>query len=146
MSGQRFFFFFGFRDLGSFGPSCRGSRDWRGIPFFPSSSCFSGHWHAACQYVASQCELPCPAGWQREKRHTHTHMHKQNRPLPAGRSQNAAPASFFAGSDNSDHLSTCTAYLATVKPKKKKHPCSKQEDASVSASWKLVSCEEKRGV
>lgn len=42
--------------------------------FFPSSSCFSGHWHAARQYVASQCELPCPAGWQREKRHTHTHV------------------------------------------------------------------------
>lgn len=32
--------------------------------FFP---CVSGHWHAARQYVASQCELSCPAGWQREE-------------------------------------------------------------------------------
>lgn len=60
---------FCFRGLGSSSISCRGSLDWRGIPF---SSCFSGHWHAARQYVASQCELLCPAGWQRKETHTHT--------------------------------------------------------------------------
>lgn len=48
-------------------------------PFF-FLSCFSGHWHAARQYVASQCELSWPAGWQREAAHT-------NWLLPGSRSQ-----------------------------------------------------------
>lgn len=69
-----FFCFFVFCVLvsGAFGSStvsCRGSLDWRGIPFFFCFffPCVSGHWHAARQYVASQCELSCPAGWQREE-------------------------------------------------------------------------------
>lgn len=41
---------------------------------------FSGHWHAARQYVASLCELLCPAGWQRRAT-------RANWLLPASRSQ-----------------------------------------------------------
>lgn len=72
MSGEGLFVFFGFRGLGSFGPSCRGSRDWRGFPFFSPPLVFLVTGMQLRQYVASQCELLRPAGWQRENLHTHT--------------------------------------------------------------------------
>ena len=43
-----------------------------GESLYPPLPCFSGHWHAARQYVTSRCELLRPAGWQRKATHTHT--------------------------------------------------------------------------
>lgn len=114
--------------------------------FFPSSSCFSGHWHAARQYVASQCELPCPAGWQREKRHTHTHActNKTGRCLQV--EAKMLHLRHFLLAPITPTTSPPVRQIWQQSNLKKPNPCSKQEDASVSASWKFVSCEEKRGV
>lgn len=91
---------FGFRGLGSCGISCCGSLDWRGNPFFffLLPPCLSGHWHAARQYVASQCELSCPAGWQGKATRTNWLLLVPN----------VAPASYLLAPFGLDHLSTCT--------------------------------------
>lgn len=103
-------FFFCFRGLGSSSISCRGSLDWRGIPF---SSCFPGHWHAARQYVASQCELLCPAGWQRKATHAPTHKH--NKLAAACKLEpNAAPASCLLAPFGQTTFSTCTVNLVKI--------------------------------
>lgn len=60
--------------------------------------CLSGHWHAARQYVASQCELSCPAGWQGKATRTNWLLLVPN----------VAPASYLLAPFGPDHLSTCT--------------------------------------
>lgn len=75
MPGQRVFFF-GFRDLGSFGPSCRGSRDWRGIPFFSLLLLF--FWSLACSSPVCRFSMWTPVPRRlAERKATHTHTHVQ---------------------------------------------------------------------
>lgn len=69
-------FFFGFRDLGSFGPSCRGSRDWRGIPFFSLLLLF--FWSLACSSPVCRFSMWTPVPRRlAERKATHTHTHVQ---------------------------------------------------------------------
>ena len=85
-SDMSVFFLFGFRGLGSSGISCRGSLDWRGIPFFLPLLFF---WSLACSSPVCRLTMwtlvPCRLA-EGSDTHTHTHRHT-NWLLPASHSQ-----------------------------------------------------------
>lgn len=142
MSGQRVFFWF----QGSW--QLRSFMSWfpwlEGNPiFFPPPLVFlvTGMQLASMSLLNVNSRAPQVG---REKSHTHTHActNKTGRCLQV--EAKLLHLRHFLLAPITPTTSPPVRQIWQQSNLKKPNPCSKQEDASVSASWKFVSCEEKR--